>query len=435
MATLLASAALLNGCLSAPASSDVPTRVPTANALATVGPEADAAGSSVPSTWTPTASETPLTPTPDVATLRLAAAQAQAEAAASMVADGSQSAATAPATTPQRQIIPTNTPTPTPSNTPTPTATPITGPDIRPLDQYALTDVIPLEAFPRPPGDNGWGMHWIPTVSQEPAVVDRFVNELVRMHIKWVVFLNDGTNIGTNDYLVDRLVGAGIMPVMRVFRSNLLPYDGDLGKMVAHYRQRGVYYYQLYNEPNANVENDQGFSNPTRYALTWASAAREVIANGGLPGLGALSPGGAYNHYAFLERTLLALQRHGDGDLLNHTWLAVHNYHGLRPLDDPNGFLLFRRYDEIVRTQLGRSLPMIGTEGGSYSPNPQVEADLLAWQYGYMREAEPYFFAFSHWLLANLEGGSADSTWEWQTLFRDGFVHPLVTEFFYHNRR
>ena len=80
-------------------------------------------------------------------------------------------------------------------------------------------------------------------------------------------------------------------------------------------------------------------------------------------------------------------------------------------------------------------MPMIGTEGGSYHSNPQVEKDLLVFQYSYMRVAEPYFFAFSHWLLANQAGGSSDSSWEWQTLFRDGFVHPLVTEFLYTNRR
>lgn len=339
-------------------------------------------------------------------------------------------------------FIPTNTPV-TPTNTPTrtplggppvpgePTATPV----IKPINQYSADEVIPYQAFPRPAGDNGWGMHWMPTVSQEPAVVDRFVAELVRMHIKWVVFLNDGTNIGANDYLVEKLVANGIMPVMRLYRSGILPYDGNVGALVAHYRPKGVYYYQLYNEPNVNVENHQGFANPNQYAVTWAAAARQVIANGGLPGIGALSPGGAYNHLDFLDRTLLALEDNGDLHLLNHAWLSVHNYHGTRPLDDPGGFLLFRHYDNIVRSHIGRSLPMVGTEGGSYHPNLQADADLIAWQYRYMRDAEPYFLAFSYWLLANREGGGFDETWEWQALFRPGFVHPVVSEFFYRNGR
>jgi hypothetical protein len=200
---------------------------------------------------------------------------------------------------------------------------------------------------------------------------------------------------------------------------------------VRHYRARGVTYFQLYNEPNVNVENMQGFANPVHYARQWADAARIVVKNGGLPGLGALSPGGAYDHYTFLDRTLRTLEYNGDDDLLNRTWLSVHNYHGTRPTDDPDGFLLFRQYDAIVRAHLLRSMPIIGTEGGSYSDSPEEVKYHLAQQYGYMAGAEPYFLAFSYWVLANQEGGSWDPGWEWQTLFRAGYVHPVVTDFFY----
>ncbi|MCA9956007.1 MAG: hypothetical protein KC434_14865, partial [Anaerolineales bacterium] len=172
--------------------------------------------------------------------------------------------------------IPTNTPvTPTATPTETPTETPVglPTPVIKPLNEYNLDEVIPYQAFPVPANNNGWGVHWMPTVSQEHGVVDQFVAELVRMHIKWVVFLNEGTQIGDNDYLVDKLVANGIMPVMRLYRSGVLPYDGNIGPMVAHYRARGVYYFQLYNEPNVNVENHQGFANPNQYARAWAAAA------------------------------------------------------------------------------------------------------------------------------------------------------------------
>jgi hypothetical protein len=337
--------------------------------------------------------------------------------------------------------IPTLTPfTPRPSDTPTPTASPLISatmtPVIKPIDQYLYHEVIPYQAFPVPPGDNGWGMHWIPTVSQSQEAVDRYVGELVKMHIKWVVFLNDGANIGDNDYLVDKLVANGIMPVMRLYRAGVLPYGDDVGAMVRHYRARGVYYYQIYNEPNVNIENHQGFANPNQYAVAWAQTAREIVNNGGLPGIGAFSPGGEYSHYDFLDRTLRAIQYNGDEALLNHAWLSIHNYHGTRAYDDPGGFLLFRNYDEIVRSQLGRSLPMIGTEGGSYSPDAQVAKNLLVYQYTYMRDAEPYLLAFSYWVLANQAAGGNDSAWEWQSLFKEGgWVHPVVTEFFYQNAR
>ncbi|MCB8965454.1 MAG: hypothetical protein H6660_01035 [Ardenticatenaceae bacterium] len=335
--------------------------------------------------------------------------------------------------------IPTNTPvtptaTPTETPTPGPNITPSATPVIKPIDQYGYNEVIPYQAFPVPSNNNGWGVHWIPTTSQERGVIDRFVGELVKMHIKWAVFLNDNGSIGANDYLVEQLVANGIMPVMRLYQPTIEPY-GDVGAIVRHYRAKGVYYYQIYNEPNINVENRQGFANPNRYALAWAITARQVVNNGGLPGIGAFSPGGEYNHYEFLDRTLRALEYNGDGALLNHAWLSVHNYHGLRPHDDPDGFWLYRRYDEIVQSHLGRSLPIIGTEGGSYHSDPQVEKEMLVWQYSYMRNREPYYLAFSVWLLANREGGSGDDAWEWQALFRAGFVHPVVTDFFYQNSR
>lgn len=398
----------------------LPTQVPLAQLpTVTQTPLPTAVLPTVPPTFTPPPETAVVTPT---------------------VPPKNQQLALLPTSTP---IIPTNTPiTPAPTattarfavNAPDMTETP---PVIKPLDQYGPNEIIPYQAFPRPANDNGWGMHWMPTVSQEPAVVDRFVGELVRMNIKWVVFLNDNTNIGDNDYLVDKLVANGIMPVMRLYRSNVTPYDGNLGGMVRHYRAKGVYYYQLYNEPNVNIENNQGFANPNQYALTWATAAREVIANGGLPGIAALSPGGEYNHYEFLDRTLRALAYNGDAHLLNHTWLSVHNYHGTRPLDDPDGFLLFRNYDAIVRANIGRSLPMVGTEGGSYSTDKAVETSLIAWQYRFVRDnqSDPYFLAFSYWLLANREGGGWDPAWEWQSLFQPGYVHPVVREFFYKNGR
>ena len=397
-----------------PTTQVLPTRIPAAVLpTVTTTPLPTVAPGVVPATFTPSAEELAQLPPSQI---------------------GNESGADTAVVNTSTPVIPTRTEVP-PTLTPTrfrfttttpdailPTETP---PIIKPIDQYTPNEIIPYQAFPVPPGDNGWGMHWMPTVSQEPAVVDRFIAEMVRMHIKWVVFLNDGTNIGSNDYLVDKLVANGIMPIMRLFRSGVQPYDGNVGALVRHYRARGVLYYQLYNEPNVNIENPQGFSNPNQYALTWSSAAREVIANGGLPGIAALSPGGEYNHFDFLDRTLGAIIYNGDGHLLNHTWLSVHNYHGVRAYDDPGGFLLFRSYNEIVRDRIGRSLPIIGTEGGSYSTDKAVETQLISWQYRYMANAEPYYLVFSHWLLANREGGGWDPAWEWQSLFQPGLFIRL----------
>jgi hypothetical protein len=288
-----------------------------------------------------------------------------------------------------------------------------------------------LEEYPRPVADNGWGMHWIPTVSSTPEVVDRFVREAQEMGIKWMVILNEGTQIGANDYLVSKLVQSGIMPVMRVYTPGLAPIMGDLEALVRHYKQLGVSYFQLYNEPNLRLENDGADPDVNRYLDVWIAAAKRVVAAGGLPGFGALSPQGEVDDRSFLTQALRGLKERGEEWLLDRGWLSMHNYAGNLPLDNPDGFLRFRQYADILQRELGRIIPIVGTEAGTYV-NEQVDeakqVDLISGAYRYMAtQAEPYTFAYTYWILANQTGGGHDDAFEWQALFqRNGWVSPVV---------
>ena len=281
---------------------------------------------------------------------------------------------------------------------------------------------LTLAEYPQPVDNNGRGIHWIPTTRSSPEVVDRFVEEAKRMGIRWVTFLNDGTRIGDNDYLVKRLVEAGIMPVMRIYTDGGAPIQGDLGALVRHYLKLGVYYFQLYNEPNLRVENGGAEPDVKRYIDRWLPAARIVAANGGLPGFGALSPQGDVDDLTFLREALREIKARGAVDVLNRAWLSVHNY-------GPD-FLRVRKYDAILREELGRSLPQISTEAGVY-PGPSLSEEeqvrLLAEAYQYMARREPYYLAYTYWIIANQAGGGHDPAWEYQALFRaDGRVSPLV---------
>ncbi len=274
-----------------------------------------------------------------------------------------------------------------------------------------------LADYPHPPGDNGRGIHWIPTVSQSPDVVDRFVEEAQAMGMKWVVFLNEGTDVKANDYLVKRLVQAGIEPVMRVYTPGLVPIEGDLKSMVRHYVDLGVNYFQLYNEPNLMVETNGQPPNVDHYLDLWIPAAMQVIEAGGLPGFGALSPQGEVDDREFLRQALDRLKARDRVSLLDRAWLAMHNYTGPRPLNDPDGFLRFRQYDTIVRAALGRSLPIIGTEGGTHTSEQVSEEQQIAMvtgAYNYMRHREPYNFAYTYWIIAN----GHDPAWDQQALIR-----------------
>jgi len=276
--------------------------------------------------------------------------------------------------------------------------------------------------FPRPAGDNGRGVHWIPTLRSSPDVVDEFVEKADAMGMKWVVFLNDGTNIGDNEYLVQRLREKGIMPIMRVFTDGLQPIEGDLESMVRHYRSLGVPYYQLYNEPNLMVETHGRLPSVKEYLDLWIPAAKKVIAAGGLPGIGALSPQGEMDDRQFLSEMLQEILARGEERVLDYTWLAVHNYTGPRSIDDPDGFLRFMQYDAIIRQKLGRSMPMIGTEGGTHvgpgvDERRQVEMVLDAYRYMAQHRNSPNF-AYTYWIIANEAGGGKDPEFSHHALFR-----------------
>ncbi|MBI5878738.1 MAG: hypothetical protein HZB53_13895 [Chloroflexi bacterium] len=297
---------------------------------------------------------------------------------------------------------------------------PIAAPAVVPAP-IASGSAMALADYPRPPADSGRGMHWVPTTHSAPDVVDRFVKEMRDMRVSWAVFLNDGANIGDNDYLVQQLVKNGIMPVLRVHTTGLSPVDGDLTAMVKHYKAMGVSYFQLYNEPNLKFENNGHAPDVKRYLDAWSAAAKAVVAGGGLPGFGSLSPQGDVDDKQFLRQSLDALRARGESSLLDTAWLSLHNYGA--------NYLQFRDADAIVRGALGRALPVISTEGGIYpgkSVTPDEQVRIVTDAYRYLRKREPNYFAYTYWIIANEEGGGRDRDFTAHALFQPGGTSPIV---------
>ncbi|MCL4294741.1 MAG: hypothetical protein KJ077_03395 [Anaerolineae bacterium] len=224
---------------------------------------------------------------------------------------------------------------------------------------------LPLSAYPRPKNDNGMGIHWSTTpYGEDPAVTDYFVAEVKAMNIKWVKFLNDQTEGRHHDYLVQQLVANDIMPVARLYIGCNDALDlGSLARMVEHYVLLGLYYYELYNEPDI-PGNDGGWCDdpepdPEYLARIWAPAAREIQAHGGYPSLPSIFPMGknvpGWEH-SFFQRFLQAIKANGDAPLLYRSWGAVHNYFINHPpnypLDEVNLTGRLLTAEEITRYHL-----------------------------------------------------------------------------------
>lgn len=253
----------------------------------------------------------------------------------------------------------------------------------------------------------------------------------------------------------------------------------------------GVLYFETNNEPDNPAEWKQhavpaGAEETAKLvALSWLFDARFILEAGGYPGLPAVSSGSGMD-------LLGALASLGRQDiLLEGGWVAVHNFGHNRPLNFPsdrvnqNGATLsaqefdfgpltdwvwwdtalgrantldeinnlraqrknagqsiaqdhaaFREYeyfDALARKHLGRSIPILATEGGYQVGRridmrypritPALQADLTVALYEFMqRDAPDYYFAACPSLLAGTPATQASAWYSdfWDRAIRNG---------------
>ncbi|MDE3089394.1 MAG: LysM peptidoglycan-binding domain-containing protein [Chloroflexota bacterium] len=202
-----------------------------------------------------------------------------------------------------------------------------------------------LKDFPRPPNDNGRGLHGSASTgwSGGNEGYDYWIGELVAMGVKWFKVLDDG---GDSLIFCEKLLAAGIFPIVRVIRKDPPPNDtsepnpGHINLAEERTIQRliaaGVRYFETNNEPNLGAEWKSGVmpNDPLEaaklVALNWLFDARLILAAGGYPGLPAISVGGKMD----LIGALVALGRHEI--LMEGCWIALHNYCLNHPIDYPD---------------------------------------------------------------------------------------------------
>ena len=226
---------------------------------------------------------------------------------------------------------------------------------------------IALADFPRPPSDNGRGLHGsaTPGWSGGDEGYNHWIRELVEMGIKWFKVLDAA---GNSLPFCEKLLDAGIFPIVRILRRDPPPNDtpepnpGHLGGLEEKTIQRliaaGVRYFETNNEPNLNAEwkhnamPGNAIECAKLVALNWLFDARVILSLGGLPGLPAIGGGGEMD----LMGALVTLGR--QDILLEGCWIALHNYGGNRPLifpDDPinrsGQALTPEQYDQGAFTQ------------------------------------------------------------------------------------
>jgi hypothetical protein len=142
-----------------------------------------------------------------------------------------------------------------------------------------------------------------------------------------------------------------------------------------------------------------------------------------------MSPGGAISDIEYLSQMLSWFKRSSRQEVLQHTWLSVHNY----TTGDPSGFVAdesgygrYRRYATLMKSALGFVLPMIGTEGGSSGGDDLRQSAWTVAAFQALHSREPYWLAYSPWLIGNAVGGGEDLRWESAAWYRPNAVAPVV---------
>ena len=191
-----------------------------------------------------------------------------------------------------------------------------------------------LSEFPRPPQDNGRGVHWSLSVYEWGKTNwDFWAEQLQAMKIKWVKIMDDGGGSGLR--LARRLVDTEVMPVVRFYWPHQNP--GNIGSRggdaVKKYREAGVCYFEVNNEPDLDLEW-KGNTKPENWldivVDNFIIDADTILELGGYPAVPAFGVGTQRDPFQKI------VERDRKDILDGGAWAALHNYCLGRPLEYPN---------------------------------------------------------------------------------------------------
>lgn len=262
-----------------------------------------------------------------------------------------------------------------------------------------------LDDWPRPPKDNGVGVHFF---NAKPATVEEYMPTMKELHMTWVVLCEESDdNIAK---AVPKFLENGIMPIVRVDRKINRSQD-----WYALTKKTGSPYTIAYNEPSGDREwaGNRPGNWWERFRDKWIGAAHAIRAAGSHPGLQVESPRGTIEDPSGLEDMLLYMKVTGNDSLWPDIWLALHLYPeiGCPPTatchdSDALGFL---QYASVCQEIMGFVPPMIVTEW-AWTPSqapPSTRAKYVTDVYGWFRDGRlpdgtllsDYLFAFCYWIL------------------------------------
>lgn len=338
-----------------------------------------------------------------------------------------------------------STPTPAARTTVAVTATVTPTRTLPQLPLLATVEPMELQDFPRPPGDNGLGMHLYASGYHNEKDLDAAIARLKQLHIKWATVIYADEN--QLELAARKFSEAGIYVVWRktlLANQRYFAWGRDID-IIKKYNLPP--YMQLYNEPEVSVEWDDGEPDRAEFMNNLLVAAKDVYNAGGYPGIQLLDEDWLRE---FIDQVYA---RHGEA-LFKRMFFIPHAYGLNHPPDyqeDPNGVLGFRVFATIFYKRLGFVPPFIVAEGGwkirSEEDNrfpaidEKLHRDYTLAVYDWFRTGKlshggklpDYLFAFNMWMLSGKDEAGAwyDSSFGERTLTIDAVEKiPVFTRKF-----
>ncbi len=188
--------------------------------------------------------------------------------------------------------------------------------------------------WPRPPADNGLGIHGGLDLSEEALAAD--LARVEQLNVKWVMLAFE------DEADLRRAVSAywqkGVMPVVRP--KCKIDQDHDFVRDAKVILDMDIpAYVQIYNAPEQPDEWSTGEIDIAAFASRWLTQAKAVVEAGAHPGL-------QVNRVEDLQAVIGEAERRGLQHIFRHSWFCCHNYGRNRPARYP--------YDDISQ----RGLPI-----------------------------------------------------------------------------
>ncbi len=238
----------------------------------------------------------------------------------------------------------------------------------------------------------GYGFHYFPDEQHyRIADLERWLPELQALGAAWLT-LRASAERAVPEAFINALVQAGIEPIIHIPHSGVEPFDlEDLASLAAAYRNWGVNYVVLYDQPNQREQWPAGTFDQLhlieRFLTCWLPAVKVLRACGLAAVFPPLRQGGTFWDLSFLRTSIETLTAWGETELMHEMILGAYAFAGPHPADwgrggqtawpaaqpyctppgseDQLGFRAFEWYAEVTAECLGQPLPTLVLAGGA----------------------------------------------------------------------